>query len=75
MKRKELMSELSKLTAAELKRRGAELAEELMKLRFRKSGGQLEQSHRLRTARRDLARVATVLRRTGQTAQADGGVE
>ncbi|NLF25546.1 MAG: 50S ribosomal protein L29 [Deltaproteobacteria bacterium] len=61
MKHKEFLGELRKLSAVELKERARALAEEMMKLRFRKSGGQLEQTHRLRELKKNMARVQTVL--------------
>jgi ribosomal protein L29 len=61
MKRKDLLSELRGLSAAGLKERGAKVAEELMKLRFRQTTGQLTQSHRLQILRRELARIKTFL--------------
>ena len=65
MKRKEYLAELGKLSTGELKSRARDLAQELMKLRFRKGGGQLEQSHRLGESKRNLARVQTVLASRG----------
>lgn len=47
---------------ADLKAKALGLAEELMKLRFRKASGQQQQTHRMREARRGLAQVQTVLR-------------
>ena len=38
------------------------LGVELLNLRFRKAGGQLENTARVRTLRRDVARVETILR-------------
>lgn len=62
MKKKELRSELQALSPDELRDRARALGEELMKLRFRKSSGQLEQGHRISEAKRNLARVETFLR-------------
>lgn len=61
MKENEFKTEVSKMNLDELKERARSLAEELMKMRFRKSSGQLEQSHRLRQVRRNLARVNTII--------------
>ena len=61
MKRREMIAEIKKLSAEELKTRAVSMAEELMKLRFRKASGQLTQSHHMRTVRRNLARVQTQL--------------
>jgi large subunit ribosomal protein L29 len=63
MKRKEFLGELGKLSTVELRERARALAEEMMKLRFRKCGGQLEQTHRLGELKRSMARVQTVLNR------------
>ena len=60
MKQKDLLNELKKLDKAALSTRARGIAEELMKLRFRKKTGQLEQTHRLRDLRRELARVLTL---------------
>jgi len=42
--------------------REKELDDQLFRLRIQKSMGQLEAAHKLKTLRRDLARVKTVLR-------------
>jgi large subunit ribosomal protein L29 len=47
---------------AELSQRQAELAEQVFRLRFQLSTGQAEAVTKLRTARKDLARVKTLLR-------------
>jgi ribosomal protein L29 len=64
MKRKDLLAEIRALKPAELTARARSLGEELMKLRFRKSSGQLEQAFRVGQAKRELARVLTELNRT-----------
>ena len=46
----------------EITARLKELREEQFKLRIQKSTGQLAQTHLLKQARRDIARVKTVLR-------------
>ena len=61
MKRKELMKELQGLSVSDLTGRARSMAEELMKLRFRKTSGQLEQSHHVGVLKRNLARVKTLL--------------
>jgi len=48
------------LAATELDKRSAEIREELFKLRFQHATGQLENPVRMRTLRRELARVLTV---------------
>jgi large subunit ribosomal protein L29 len=45
---------------AELDKRAGEIREELFKLRFQHATGQLENPARIRTLRRELARVLTV---------------
>lgn len=51
---------IRELAAAELGKRAAEINEELFKLRFQHATGQLENPVRMRTLRRELARVLTV---------------
>lgn len=65
--------ELRDLSTEELSQREGELREQLFKLRFQKSTGQIEDPQRLRAVRRDLARVLTVLRerRTSSGAAAE----
>ena len=55
-------AELRDLDAAELGAKERDLADQLFRLRIQKSMGQLEAPQKLRTLRRDLARVKTVLR-------------
>ena len=47
---------------AELNQRQAELAEQVFRLRFQLTTGQAEAVTKLRSARKDLARVKTLLR-------------
>ena len=54
--------ELRPLGADELAARERELTDQLFRMRIQKSMGQLEVPDKLRTVRRDLARVKTVLR-------------
>ena len=61
MKRKEFLKEIKALSRDDLVTRSRSLAEEAMKLRFRKGNGQLEQSHRLKQVKKELARVNTLL--------------
>ena len=60
-------AELRNFGADELGTRERELTDQLFRMRIQKSMGQLENPDRIRTMRRDLARVKTVLRqkRTG----------
>jgi len=54
--------QLRDLTADELKRKLAELKEELFNLRFQLAMGQLDNPMRVREVRKDIARVMTVMR-------------
>ena len=51
---------IREMAAAELDKRAGEIREELFKLRFQHATGQLENPVRMRTLRRELARVLTV---------------
>lgn len=53
---------LRDLSPAELAAKSEELREQLLKLRFQESTGQIENPQMLRGIRRDIARVMTVLR-------------
>ena len=50
------------LSTEELTGRAGELREQMMKLRFQKSTGQIENPQILSSLRRDLARAMTILR-------------
>jgi len=52
--------EIRDLTAEEMRQKEHDLAEELFRLRLRRSTGQLDNSMRVRTLRRDLARLKTI---------------
>lgn len=54
--------ELRGMSGSELEARERDLREQLFKLRFQKTTGQVENAARLRAVRRDLARVLTVQR-------------
>jgi large subunit ribosomal protein L29 len=54
--------ELRELTDDELTERLRESKEELFNLRFQMATGQLNNNRRLRTVRREIARIYTVLR-------------
>jgi large subunit ribosomal protein L29 len=51
---------IRELAAADFDKRAGEIREELFKLRFQHATGQLENPVRMRTLRRELARVLTV---------------
>jgi large subunit ribosomal protein L29 len=53
------MSELKDLTLVELGAKSRDLRQELFNLRLQQASAQLEKSARLRTLRRDIARVET----------------
>jgi large subunit ribosomal protein L29 len=53
------MSELKDLTVSELTAKGRDLRQELFNLLLQKASSQLEKPSRLRTLRRDIARVET----------------
>ena len=54
--------ELHELTVDELNVKLKELSEELFNLRFRHAIGQLENSASLKTCKKDIAKVKTILR-------------
>jgi large subunit ribosomal protein L29 len=55
-------AELRDLGADELTTRERDLNDQLFRMRIQKSMGQLEAPEKMKTVRRDLARVKTVLR-------------
>ena len=55
-------AEIRELGVDELRTREKELDDQIFRLRIQKSMGQLEVPEKLRTVRRDLARIKTVLR-------------
>ena len=55
-------AELRDLGADELAVKEREITDELFRMRIQKSMGQLENPDKIRTVRKDLARVKTVLR-------------
>jgi large subunit ribosomal protein L29 len=57
------IKELRELSADELKHREAELVDQLFKLRFQKSLGQLESPMKVSNIKRDIARIKTLLNR------------
>jgi large subunit ribosomal protein L29 len=56
------IAELRDLSLDELRSKEKDLDDQLFRLRIQKSMGQLEAAHKLKSLRRDLARVKTVLR-------------
>ena len=55
------IAEIKELTAKELLARKRELREEVFNLRIQQQSGQLEKPHMLRSLRRNIARIETVL--------------
>ena len=55
-------AELRSLGADELGAKERELADQLFRMRIQKSMGQLEAPAKIRSVRRDLARIKTVMR-------------
>jgi large subunit ribosomal protein L29 len=55
-------AELREMAADQLGAKERELVDQLFRMRIQKSMGQLEAPDKLRTVRRDLARIKTVLR-------------
>jgi large subunit ribosomal protein L29 len=58
-------AELRDLADEELRGKLRELQEELFNLRFQLATGQIENVGRIRTVRRDIARLHTILRQRG----------
>jgi large subunit ribosomal protein L29 len=65
-------TELKDLTAQELTAKGRDLRQEIFNLRLQQASSQLEKPARLRTIRRDIARIETKISelRNQQTAKA-----
>lgn len=62
MKANAKLRELRDRTEGDLRHREKELADQLFALRLQKTTGQLEKPSKIREAKRELARVLTVLR-------------
>ena len=54
--------QMRELSVDDLRGKQRELAEQLFRLRLQKSVGQLDNALKIRAVRRDIARVATILR-------------
>ena len=63
---------LREMGADELRHKEKELQEQLFRLRFQKSIGQLDNAMKIRDTRRDIARVKSVLRERSQASAAQG---
>jgi len=64
------IQELRDMDTEELVRKEGELKEQLFKLRFQHELGQLENSAKLNTLRKDIARIATILNEMRMKAKA-----
>jgi large subunit ribosomal protein L29 len=58
--------ELRELTEDELQQKEKDLVDQLFRLRFQHAVGQVENAMKLRTIRRDLARIKTVRKEKGR---------
>jgi large subunit ribosomal protein L29 len=67
--------EIRALSPGEIQSRLDDAREEYFKLRFQFSGGQLTDTSRLKIARREIARLATILREYELAAMFEGGEE
>lgn len=63
---------LREMNADELRGKERELQEQLFRLRFQKSLGQLDNALKIRETRRDIARVKTVIRQLAIAKPAQG---
>ena len=61
-------SQIREMTPEELEQKYRELREEHFNLRFQAASGQIEKPHLLRSVRRDIARVLTIMRQRKGTA-------
>ena len=61
--------EIRNLSAEQIQVKVVDTREELMKLRFQQVTGQLTDTSRLRTLRRDIARMETILAQTQKAAK------
>jgi large subunit ribosomal protein L29 len=62
--------EIRELAPAEITTKLRETREQLLQLRLRKQTGQVEKTHELRTLRKDVARLETVLRQKNKKVSA-----
>jgi len=64
--------EIRALSAAEIRAKIADARENLMKFRFQQVTGQLTDTSRLRSLRRDVARMETILTEIRKAAEQEG---
>jgi len=62
--------EIRDLTAVEIATKIRETRESLLQVRLRKQTGQVEKTHELRSLRKDVARLETILSQKGSAAPA-----
>ena len=62
--------EIRELSAAEMATKVREIRESLLQARMRKMTGQVEKTHELRSLRKDIARLETIIRQKNKTAAA-----
>lgn len=67
------VSEIRALSVAEIQARLDDAREAYFKLRFQFATGQLTDHSRLKLARREIARIATILREAQLVAESEGG--
>ena len=60
--------EIRELSPSEITTKIRETRESLLQIRLRKQTGQVEKTHELRTLRKDIARLETILRQKAKTA-------
>lgn len=53
--------DMRELSAEELAQKESELKDQLLKLRFQHAQGQLENAAKMKTIRRDIARIRTII--------------
>lgn len=58
--------EIRELSPEEIKTKLREIREQLLQLKLRKQTGQVEKTHELRTLRKDVARLETILNQKQQ---------
>ncbi|HSA96627.1 MAG TPA: 50S ribosomal protein L29 [Acidobacteriota bacterium] len=63
------IKELRELSTEELKHRETELVDQLFKLRFQKSLGQLDNPMKIKAVKKDIARIKTLLNRAVQATE------
>lgn len=66
------VEEIRKMAAEEIRTKISDSREEMMKLRFQQVTGQLTDPSSMRTLRRNIARMVTILRETEERAAVEG---